>query len=527
MMNSVNSGNGVSHTDQAQASSETSSVSETPEVSQGYSGAVTTSSTEEEPPTTTISAELPEPEPVNVTAESFVSKSLDAHIDARLSAVRNQQKINSEDVYLNDTDSLLLMMKSFVNELTALASLQSIDQAFGNRLQAQSVRQDKAKSALVVKARIQERQDNIQEKNQRISEYSGTLAEKHLSKNLKEHIIANAEQEQASGIDRSGDLAQYNVQLLLLEHEIANIETEVAGLQSDVTELQGLNVVDEEVVSAYKRALDVVQEELVNVGSLVGRVKQRFDGEALQTGEDNVEAIKEAGKEVTLDARREEMRLKAQSDRSRDLDKDLRRSDIQRTDDVQENRLFESQLSFLPPKEAAVLQEVFGRVDLKQLQAALKDLPKEALEKAAQLRESQSGEQQSGIQKAPPLSADEAFSIVLQSALKEVPESSEEERTNPAASTYRGDNLSFEGAKNPRIFAELWLQAMLDQGDDTQAAKEEHLEDGQEAVAEVEQVQQQGFADALQSFATIPEETAESLDEGKQAKAYISRNSPV
>lgn len=522
MLGPVNSGTTISNS-QTQETTETSAASQTSQVSQGYSstGSTSTSSSSE---TTTTTTTLQAPEDVNTTPEEFVSKSLDAHIDARLSAVRFNQKIDPSDVYLNDTDSLMLMMKGFVNELVALASIQSIDQALGNRLQAQSIRETKAKEAIVLKARILERQDDIQTINQRINDGSASLADKNLSKNLKEHLLTSAEQEDQSGVDRSDDITRLKDELTLLEHEITSIETEVAGLRDDVSELQSLNVADEEVVSAHKRALDAVQEELVNVGNLVGRVRQRFDGEALQTGEENVTAVKEAEKEVGLEARREEMRLKARSDRSRDLGKDSVRADVQRSDDVQEEKLFESQLSFLPPREAAVLKEVFGRIDFNQLQAALVGDEKLSADV------SQSREQQRPA-------ADEGLAIVLQSALKELPDVEGEERVNPAESTFRGDNLTFEGAKNPLIFAELWLQAQMKQGEATQETREEHLEDGMETVArtetarvsaaESEQVQQLGFVDALQDFATIPEETAESLDEGKQAEAYISRNSPV
>ena len=537
MLGPVNSGTTTSSS-QAQGTSGSSAASQTSQVSQGYSstGSSSTSSSSGATITTTT---LQAPEDVNTTAEEFVSKSLDAHIDARLSAVRFNQKIDPSDVYLNDTDSLILMMKSFVNELVALASIQSIDQALGNRLQAQSVRETKAKEAVVLKVRIQERQDEIQTVNQRINDGSASLADKSLSKNLKEQQLADAEQEHQSGVDRSDDIARFKAQLTMLEHEIANIESEVSGLRDDVSELQSLNAADEEVVSAYKRALDVVQEELVNVGNLVGRVKQRFDGEALQTGEENVAAVKEAEKEVALEARREEMRLKARSDRSRDLGKDSVRADVQRSDNVQEEKLFESQLSFLPPREAAVLREVFGRIDFNQLQEALK-ADKQLTGAVGQSPKRQRPEAEEELasasrQKRP--AVDEGLAIVLQSALKELPDVESEEQTNPAASTFRGDNLSFEGAKNPLIFAELWLQAQMKQGEATQEVKEEHLEDGMEAVAQTEtarveasgaeQLQQQGFVDALQEFATIPEETAESLDEGKQAEAYISRNSPV
>ena len=314
----------------------------------------------------------------------------------------------------------------------------------------------------------------------------------------------------------------------MLEHKIANAEEGISELQLDVKQLQSLNTADQVVIGSYQRALDVVQEELVNVGSLVTQVRQRFDNEALYTGEENVEDVKEAAKEVSLEARREEARLKAQKDLSRDLDKSARRQEIQRTDEVLEGKLYGSQLSFLPAGEAAELKAVFGSINVDKLQAALGKTPA-APDKLPEKEVDQT--KATPVQpERPPF--DEGLAIVLQSALDESSEVtqeklSEEELINPAASTFGGDNLSFEGAKNPLIFARLWLEAQMEQGEATQATRESHLEDGLEAVVQTEQLHKQSFAEALQDFATIPEEMARSLDEGQQAEADISRRNPV
>ena len=527
-MNPVNSGSGVGNNGQTPASGQTSGTPSSNQVSQGYSGTNSVSSTGGSSAPANVSANLPKPEAVKVAVGEFVSQSLDAQIDARLSNIRNNLKIDASDVYLGDTDTLFLMIKGFVDELVAVASMQSISQAFGTHQQTQSARAGKAKKTLTIQARILERQESIQEKNNQLNDFSSSLAQKKLTKNLKEHQLANAKHEQSQGINRSGDIAELNRDLSLLEHKIANAEEGISALQLDVKQLQGLNTVDQASISSYQRALNVVREELVNVGSLVTQARQRFDNEALHTGEENVEEVKEAAKEVSLDARREEARLKAQKDLSRDLDKSARRQEIKRADDALEAKLYGPQLSFLPPSEAAVLKAVFGSIDFDKLQAtpgetpaALAELPEEEVDKT----------KAASIQpERPPF--DEGLAIVLQSAVDESSEVaqkklSEEEEINPAASTFGGDNLSFEGAKNPLIFAGLWLQAQMEQGEATQAAKEGHLEDGKEAVVQTEQLQKQTFADALQDFATIPEETARSLDEGQQAEADISRRSPV
>ncbi|MCW7553521.1 hypothetical protein NX722_12980 [Endozoicomonas gorgoniicola] len=534
-MNPVNTGSGVGNNGQTPASGQTSGTPSSNQVSQGYSGTNSVSSTSGSTGPANVSANLPKPEAVKVTVEEFVSQSLDAQIDARLSNIRNNLKIDASDVYLNDTDTLFLMIKGFVDELVAVASMQSISQAFSSNQQAQSDKASKAKKILTVQARIQERQENIQEKNDQLSDYTSSLAKKRLTKSLKEHQLANAKDEQASGVNRSADIARLNVELSLLEHKIASAEEGISGLQQDVKQLLGLNTTDKATIVSYHRALSVVQEELVNVGSLVGQVRQRFDNEALDTGEEKAEKAKEATKEATLDVRREETRLKAQKDLSRDLDKSARRQETQRADNLLEGELYKSQLSFLPPREAAILKAVFGSIDSDKLQAALNKTPAELSETPVASSEPPKKEIDKTKATAQPPERpafDEGLAIVLQSVLDKPSvsspeELSEEEQINPAASTFGGDNLSFEGAKNPLIFAGLWLQAQMEQGEATQAAKEGHLEDGKEAVVQTEQLQKQTFADALQDFATIPEETARSLDEGQQAEADISRRSPV
>ncbi|AMO57106.1 hypothetical protein GZ77_00650 [Endozoicomonas montiporae] len=523
-MNSVNPGGGVSSSNQVPANSQSGVAIPANQVSQGYSGASSVSSNSGgSSAPANVAGNLPEPEDTTVSIGDLTSQSISAEIDARLSNITNNLQIDASDVYLNDTDSLFLMIKSFVDELVAISSMQSIGQAFNNNQQAQSAKTDKAKEALAIQERIKLRQESIQNKNNQLKDYSSDLAQSLLSKTMKEAQLANLMQAQASVANLAsianpfGDITRLANELSLLDYQIANAGNGIAALQEGLKELQALNVVDRAVVMSFQRALDVVQEKLVNVGSLVSRVRQRFDNEALYTGEDKLGEAKEAAREVSQEAYREEMRKKAQNDLSKDIDKTTLRQEAQQLDKVQESALYESELTFLPPREAAVLKAVFGSIDFDKLQSALEDLQGKTWDELAA---------EPVPTDRPPF--DEGLAIVLQSALKEpVDELSEEERTNPAASTFAGDNLSLEGAKNPLIYAGLWLQAQMEQGEATQEAKEDHLEEGLETVARTEQLKTQNVADALQDFASIPEETAKSLDEAKEAEASISRRNPV
>ena len=179
MMDSVNSGSGVGNSGQTPASGQTSGAASPDQVSQGYSGTNSVSSTGGSAAPANVSANLPKPEAVKVTAGEFVRQTLSAQIDASLSNIRNNLKIDASDVYLGDTDTLFLMIKGFVDDMVALASMQSISQAFSTNQQAQSARAGKAKKTLTIQARIQERQGTIQEKNNQLNDFSLSLAQKN------------------------------------------------------------------------------------------------------------------------------------------------------------------------------------------------------------------------------------------------------------------------------------------------------------------------------------------------------------
>lgn len=258
-------------------------------------------------------------------------------------------------------------------------------------------------------------------------------------------------------------------------------------------------------------------------------MRQRFDDTSLQTGEDNVDVQEKAGIEATRELRREGVLLKTRGDDMKALDKNNLRSEIQRSDEELESKSSPTALTFLPQEELELLQTVFGNIDLEQLQAAFDRLP-DILSGSEQQPEQQPEQQRPAM--------DEGFAIVLQSALQNMPEALKGIANQPEQ-TFRGDNLSFEGAKNPLIFAALWLQAQMEQGERTQAAKEGQLDDGLEAVAVVEQrqldeglgavesIQRQTFSDALKDFESVPQDTEELLAKAQQADDDIRRNRRV
>ena len=509
MVDSINTGSNVPVTPRAPVTG-SSGTSQTTEVSQGYSEINSVSTLSGDSPVT-ASVSLDQPSTVNASAEDFLSRSIEARLDGFLGSVRQfNLRISAQDVDINDSDSLLLMIKNMVSSARALVSAQNIDQARSSRELVQSSRQSKAKEALVLKARIRERQQSIAEKQDQVSSHSDTLANKKLSQIHKEHELANAKAIHSDSNDQSYNISRLQVQLQLLDHEIANIQYEITGLGSDVSALQALNVADDSLLRSYQRALDSVSEEFFNVHSVIARVRQRFDDEALETGEKEKVAVEEEGREAALEARREEMRLKQRSDQSRELDKSQRRSEIKQVDSARQRELLDPQSGLVTREDVQLSGQVFAHLDPVELQAALARLPDVPPE---------------GTVRPDP---EEGLAIVLQSHVQTPTPAESEEVTNPAAQPFMGDNLSLEGATNPQIFARLLLEARMSEGDETREVKEVMLDDGQKnAGQQTEMLQRQTFADALQEFQTIPEETGESLEKAQQAEAYISRNSRV
>ena len=419
------------------------------------------------------------------------------------------------------------MMKSFVNELVGLSSIQSVGQAFDNRLQEQSRRSDRIQDSSEVRARIQSRQQDIQGKNESIQNYTAQLEEAEANKAQLENAINNAPALPESGSGDSGDgLDAQRAQLEHLEQGIAAIQSSLDELQQDITELNSLTVGDQEILSAHQRALSATQEGLVNVRGLVDKTKLRFDSEALHTGEESLEEQKKDSIRVDQQVRRENARLKEKSELGKERTKRVISNEVQQVDN-QERAELQLPLRFLPAEQLSLLRSVFDAPDINALSEQLdKELPV--------VQNAKNGRQPSAA-----FAVDEGLAIVLQSALRASdssenpnsraasPDASVEKRNNPSASTFRGDNLSFEGAKNPRIFSELWLEAQMKQGDDTQDKKEVQLDKGEETVQVSKSVRQASFVDALQEFAGIPDETAESLAKAEEAEAYISRNSRV
>ena len=83
----------------------------------------------------------------------------------------------------------------------------------------------------------------------------------------------------------------------------------MATLQQQIQQLESDNAADSATLVGVQRVLDYVSEEFVNLNNLLGRVKQRFDPVALETGEEGIQEVRELEQQVQTAAAREQLKL--------------------------------------------------------------------------------------------------------------------------------------------------------------------------------------------------------------------------
>ncbi|KEQ16708.1 hypothetical protein [Endozoicomonas numazuensis] len=478
-------------------------VSQTPSqdsVSQGFSRTNSVSSSDSGDSSQTVSVSPDQPGTSNADSRDFLQRAFDAKLDGFRAAVHEfNRRFNAQDIDINDTQSLILIVKGMISDTQALVSAASIDQAFGNRAYEQSKRQDSANSARSLRGAIRTRTQDLTDKTAQRDTRAGDLANKNLSKTLKEHQLSDAQSSHTSENDNSEEITRLTTEITLLEHEIAGITTETNTLNQQIQGLETSNATDSAALLRANRQLNSVTEEFVGVNSLLGRIRQRFDPAALETGEEGIQAVKELEQMVQKDQVREIRKRQQSKDEVKALDKQGRRDDI-RVEDERIDRE-EGVDQYLTAEDLETLRLVFSPSDPAELRSATQRL-----------------DDQSQAERYP--AAEEGFAIALNSAPSD---KALEDAANPAAETHRGDNLSFEGASSPQVFARLWMEAKLEEGEETQDVKEDHLDE----VADNADSQRKSVAENLQDFESIPLEVAESLEKQQEAAIQISKNNRV
>ncbi|WP_257279904.1 MULTISPECIES: hypothetical protein [unclassified Endozoicomonas] len=524
-MNPVDPNSGVSQTP-VQQGGQASQASNQGQVSQGFSSSNSVSNSANSNNGQAVSVSPDQPGASNADSRDFLQRAFDARMDGFRAAVHEfNRRFDARDIDINDTQSLILIIKGMISDTQAMVSAASIDQTFSNRVYEQSRRQDSAATAHSLRGNIRSRTEDLTDKTAQRNSYVEDLVNKTLYKSLKLQELASAQSNQAannqagnnySGNNYAGSHAGNNyagnnnsssnnlvdrltAEITLLEHQIAGITSEINTLSGQIQTLQTNNATDHAALLKANRQLNSVTEEFVRVNSLLGRIRQRFDPAALKTGEEGVQTVKELEQREQKDQVRESRKREQNKDGIKSLDKELRRDEVR----LEENQIErdEGVDQYLSAEDMETLRRVFSPSDPAELRIAAQRL-----------------DDQPQARNFP--AAGEGFAIALNSAHSE---KALEDAANPAAETHRGDNLSFEGASNPQIFARLWMEAKLEEGEETQDMKEDHLDE----VAENVDTQRKSVAEHLQDFESIPLEVAESLEKQQEAAIQISKSNRV
>lgn len=501
MVDSVGSSGSTGNTSQTTQTTGTGSTTSTQGVSQGFNtnNSVSTSGSSTSGQSVTVS--LSTPNATNQDTRDFFQRSFDAKLDGFRAAVQAfNRRFDAQDVDINDTQSLILMIKGMISDTQALISAESISQVMGNRLNAQSRRSSSAHEARQLKGDIRTRNQDIATKTTERDGKTSQIAAKETTKSQKEQELAVAQSTHSSSNDNSVRIAELQVEIQQLQTDILALTTETTSLNQQIQQMEASNAADAQRLAKTNKTLNSVTEEFVNVRSLLGKIKQRFDPAALETGEEGKEIVKELDQQAQTDQAREGRRLEKKKKLDKEFDREVRAGEEVRANPVAQPN--SSPAAVLPLDIVDALQQLFAPENSEA---------RERLERSSATTAS--------VQPVATPSGEEGLAIAL---FSDVDELIEDEQANPAADTFYGDNLSFEGA-SPQVFAKRWVEAKLAEGDRTQDKKEEHLEEVQDNV----QGHSQRVADAMDEFKDIPQLVADAVEKQQQAEAVISRNSRV
>ena len=466
--------------------------SDAPPVSQGFSSVNSMSST------SGISSfsdgvTPPAPEDSDATSSDLLLRAFEARLDGFIASVHEfNRRFNADDLYVNDTQSLLLMIKGMISDTQALAGAVSVDQNFGTRSTDQLNRLGSANDAVPLRGQIVTRTEDI-------ATDTATRDDRTATQTQKETERATAQQDltQAQDDGDTAEVARLSQLIQDLDNEIADLVTEIGTLNQQIQTMEAENAQDQAALRILNRILGSVTDQFINVGSLLQRVKQRFDPAAMETGEDLRDEVDALNQQVQVDSQRNSrVQAQAVSERRR-----VDRDQLQASQRVRDGQLDEtlSATDFLSSSDQETLRVVFGSDD-EQLQAAIDELDAQTQQSSTTL----------------PGSAD-GLAIAIRVAAQD--EEAVEKTVNPAAEKQYGDNLGLEGATNPQIYARLWVEARLDEGDETQNQRERLRAEG----AAAEKANDQSMADILQELQSVPLEVADALEEQQEAAASISK----
>ena len=480
------------------------------------------------------SVELDNPQTNSMNSRDFLQKAFDARLEGfRAIVAEFNARFNNSEIDLSDTQTILMVIKGIVSDTRALLNANTIDQNSSNRALFQARRQNAAREQQQLQADIKQQQVSIDAKTQQKGDKEYDLSQKNAGKLLKENELVSA---QLAGNDDlittlQNELAQINAEIDLLEGN-------VASLTQQLTELESQKAINQSSLLVIQKLLIFATESVPVVRQVLGKLQERYDSEALQTGEEAFQKTKRENREGDIQRTQEATRQDTlKQDMKKQFKEVIEREQVAENDKASENILPEgiilSQrqldgLSALIPvpitpeivKAASVPPTAEQVAELGEaLAIVLQAEPPEQASRAESSRaesEDQNAYSDSYLSSSTQaLSPEESNPQSEQLPVREAINSSEKQ---PVNQTHLGDSRSLEGADNPQAFGLLLLEQNMAQLRENAL----HIE----GVFSAENVESLKVAKLMAEQQKIDDMVAEALEEAERADAVI-RRSPV
>ena len=498
MVDSVNPGSGTPPISPTPETT-TDSTEEKSGVSSGYSSEDTVSfSSEGETDSQSQDSlvGLDSPSAVSTSdARDFLRRTYESKLSGFRTIVSDfNARFKADEVDLSDTKSLLLAIKGMVSDVRTLLNAETIDYSSSSRSYEQQRRLDTARNQKEIKAEIKERNDQIQNANEQIASINQELAAKNQSKLAKENAITqNSNSGDASLVSRlKAELAEIEATITQLQESISPLNIKIQGLEA-------ANVTSQERLTQDQTLVANISENLFNARQLLGWARERFDGEATHTGEDEVAELKRENRAAEIQLDKNEKRLTDVKQNMKEVDGEIWDDQIKAADKQTEKNTSGLIPGVISPAQIKTLATLFPPEDPLLILQKLRETP------------GQPSPQQLS-------DASEALALILQATPPQMASSVTASEAKPGEDPHLGDNLSLEGAGNPQAFALLLLQKNME------VLKDNVGDQSQLAALEIQQnAQIDNLMNELQKVETM---VADALEESEKADAVI-RRSPV
>lgn len=178
-------------------------------------------------------------------------------------AIRQFSRIDISALDMADSASILLLLKGVLSNMQAMAGAEKIEAALGSLLTRHQDQLNRARAVIVQRLSLADKLALQDEKSSQLSELQTVL-----------------EQKQQAQAAAGGNDPELTAAIAGLQQDIAQLEATLDDLDLGIQTLIG-------DISTNERQLAVeLRSEVGQVFALVSQVRQRFDPEAMATGED-------------------------------------------------------------------------------------------------------------------------------------------------------------------------------------------------------------------------------------------------